>query len=355
MHSEICLDLDELVQEVSRGADVAIAHRGGGARPRCESPGRLGRVAAALVGFSLHPADRAWRRPRAQSGGRAADREARQRHLPGAAVPSDHLGQRRADRIARPAAAIRMPAAQRGARVAGGGAHRRSSAPPIASCSARSRSASGSRSTLRQMQRLEAVGPAHLRRRARLQQPADRGARQYRLPGEGSRRQRASTARSSQRLGYMRTAAERGAKLTDQLLSFSRRQRLEPRALDLNESVIGMRDLLQSTMGGSIHIETKHHVRSVARAGRSDPARAGGPQPRHQCARRHAGRRHPQGGDPRTRRSGRRALPKSPPPAIIVAVSVSDTGTGHDRRCPRQGVRAVLHHQGGRARAPAWA
>jgi CheY-like chemotaxis protein len=67
------------------------------------------------------------------------------------------------------------------------------------------------------------------------------------------------TGSSSLRLGYMRTAAERGAKLTDQLLSFSRRQRLEPRALDLNESVIGMRDLLQSTMGGSIHIETKHH------------------------------------------------------------------------------------------------
>jgi signal transduction histidine kinase len=60
----------------------------------------------------------------------------------------------------------------------------------------------------------------------------------------------------AQRLGYMRTAAERGAKLTDQLLSFSRRQRLEPKALDLNETVAGMRDLLQSTMGGSIRIET---------------------------------------------------------------------------------------------------
>jgi len=63
----------------------------------------------------------------------------------------------------------------------------------------------------------------------------------------------------SQRLSYMRAAAERGAKLTDQLLSFSRRQRLEPRSLDLNEIVAGMRDLLQSTMGGSIHIETRHH------------------------------------------------------------------------------------------------
>ena len=60
-----------------------------------------------------------------------------------------------------------------------------------------------------------------------------------------------------QRLGYMRTAAERGAKLTDQMLSFSRRQRLEPRALDLNEALAGMRELLQSTIGGSIRVETK--------------------------------------------------------------------------------------------------
>jgi len=36
-----------------------------------------------------------------------------------------------------------------------------------------------------------------------------------------------------QRLGYMRSAAQRGAKLTDQLLAFSRRQRLEPKPLDL--------------------------------------------------------------------------------------------------------------------------
>jgi len=59
-----------------------------------------------------------------------------------------------------------------------------------------------------------------------------------------------------QRLGYMRVAAERGAKLTDQMLSFSRRARLAPRSLDLNECVAGMHELLQSTMGGSIRIET---------------------------------------------------------------------------------------------------
>jgi signal transduction histidine kinase len=60
-----------------------------------------------------------------------------------------------------------------------------------------------------------------------------------------------------QRLGHMRVAAERGAKLTDQMLSFSRRQRLEPRTLDLNECVAGMHELLESTMGGSIRIDTR--------------------------------------------------------------------------------------------------
>jgi signal transduction histidine kinase len=60
-----------------------------------------------------------------------------------------------------------------------------------------------------------------------------------------------------QRLGYVRTAAERGAKLTDQMLSFSRRQRLESHPVDLNSTVVGMRDLLQSTMGGTTSIVTR--------------------------------------------------------------------------------------------------
>ncbi|WP_158806984.1 response regulator [Beijerinckia sp. L45] len=58
------------------------------------------------------------------------------------------------------------------------------------------------------------------------------------------------------RLGFMESAAERGAKLTAQLLAFSRRQRLEPKPIDLNASVDGLRDLLQSTMGGAVRIET---------------------------------------------------------------------------------------------------
>ena len=110
--------------------------------------------------------------------------------------------------------------------------------------------------TLRQMQRLEAIGQltsgvAHdfnnlltvilgnvdLVARAAIEAKMDEKTRQ--------------------RLGYMRTAAERGATLTAQLLAFSRRQRLEARPIDLNDTMIGMRDLLQSSMGGSVRLEAR--------------------------------------------------------------------------------------------------
>ncbi|TGE00334.1 response regulator [Methylobacterium nonmethylotrophicum] len=61
--------------------------------------------------------------------------------------------------------------------------------------------------------------------------------------------------RSKRRLDMMRGAAERGARLTAQLLAFSRRQKLEPKPVQLNRTVASMRDLLQSSMGGSIRIE----------------------------------------------------------------------------------------------------
>jgi signal transduction histidine kinase/CheY-like chemotaxis protein len=60
-----------------------------------------------------------------------------------------------------------------------------------------------------------------------------------------------------QRLSHVRLAAERGAKLTSQLLAFSRRQRLEPKPFDVNESLENMHDLLQSTLGGGTVINAK--------------------------------------------------------------------------------------------------
>ena len=54
-----------------------------------------------------------------------------------------------------------------------------------------------------------------------------------------------------------RSAAERGAALTSQLLAFSRRQRLEPRAIDVGAQVRAAIDLLHPTLGFTHTIETR--------------------------------------------------------------------------------------------------
>jgi signal transduction histidine kinase len=66
--------------------------------------------------------------------------------------------------------------------------------------------------------------------------------------------------RSQRRLAMMKGAADRGANLTAQLLAFSRRQRLAPKPVSLNQTVASMRDLLQSSMGGAVRIETTLHA-----------------------------------------------------------------------------------------------
>jgi signal transduction histidine kinase/CheY-like chemotaxis protein len=107
-------------------------------------------------------------------------------------------------------------------------------------------------STLRQMQRLEAVG-----------QLTSGVAHDFNnlltvILGNLNFAQRAisniADEKLLRRLSHMRLAAERGAKLTSQLLAFSRRQRLEPQTIDLNDALASMRDLLQSTLGGSVHV-----------------------------------------------------------------------------------------------------
>lgn len=110
-------------------------------------------------------------------------------------------------------------------------------------------------STLRQMQRLEAVGQltsgvAHDFNNLLTVILGNIGFLEKGVTAAGI------NGMLLQRIGYMRAAAQRGSKLTAQLLSFSRRQRLEPKVVDLAETIASMRDLLQSTLGGSIRIET---------------------------------------------------------------------------------------------------
>ncbi|MDQ0464687.1 signal transduction histidine kinase [Caulobacter ginsengisoli] len=105
---------------------------------------------------------------------------------------------------------------------------------------------------LRQAQRLEAVG--------QLTSGVAHDFNNLLMVVLGNIRQMQKTtadAATLRRLSMMAEAAERGAKLTAQMLAFSRRQKLEPRVVDLNDTVRGMRDLLQSTMGGSTRIETR--------------------------------------------------------------------------------------------------
>lgn len=59
----------------------------------------------------------------------------------------------------------------------------------------------------------------------------------------------------SRHLGTAQGAAKRAAALTQRLLAFSRRQTLDPTAVDINRLIFGLEDLLRRTVGPSVEIE----------------------------------------------------------------------------------------------------
>jgi PAS domain S-box-containing protein len=104
---------------------------------------------------------------------------------------------------------------------------------------------------LRQSQKLEAIGQltsgvAHDFNNLLTGVLGNLELLERRLKSEGSLR----------RLRSARAAAERGARLTHQLLAFSRKQRLAPTPLDLNRLVSEASDLLFRTIGATVRIET---------------------------------------------------------------------------------------------------
>ncbi|HTV79199.1 MAG TPA: response regulator [Steroidobacteraceae bacterium] len=58
-------------------------------------------------------------------------------------------------------------------------------------------------------------------------------------------------------LAQIRRAVEGGRRVARQLLGFSRPQSIEPQALDLNQAVASIRDLLKSSLGGAIQFKTE--------------------------------------------------------------------------------------------------
>jgi PAS domain S-box-containing protein len=55
----------------------------------------------------------------------------------------------------------------------------------------------------------------------------------------------------------IRKAAERGAEMTSRLLAFSRRQALDPKAVDINGLVTSVEGLLRRAVGGPVELETR--------------------------------------------------------------------------------------------------
>jgi CheY-like chemotaxis protein len=71
------------------------------------------------------------------------------------------------------------------------------------------------------------------------------------------------SAESREGLREIKAAAERGARLTRQLLLFSRRQILQPRVLDLNEVVRGFVKMLQRIIGEDIQLQVQLHTSAL--------------------------------------------------------------------------------------------
>ncbi|HYH39821.1 MAG TPA: response regulator [Azospirillum sp.] len=129
-------------------------------------------------------------------------------------------------------------------------------------------------------------------------------------------------------LGLAAAAVERGATLTQHLLAFSRRQRLEPRAVDVGALVRSMAGLLERTLGGTIQI-------AVDTAAGRWPAQVDPTQLEMALLNLSINARDAMsgGGTLTIRTADRRLGPGDPRPVGLepgdyVAVAVADTGTG---------------------------
>jgi PAS domain S-box-containing protein len=135
-------------------------------------------------------------------------------------------------------------------------------------------------------------------------------------------------ARAQARIQMMRQAAERGATLTKQLLAFSRRQKLAPQPVNLNEALESMRGLLQGAIGGSMALELKPGT--ALWPALVDPTQIEMIVLNLAINARDAmdvgGRLTVQTGNVTI--SGARVRPEEPEPGDYVMVAVSDTGSG---------------------------
>jgi len=123
-------------------------------------------------------------------------------------------------------------------------------------------------------------------------------------------------------------AAERGVAQIQRLLGFARRQRLDPRSVDLNRLIAGIKPLLQQTLGPGVNL-------MIAVDDHLAPARVDANQLELAILNLTINARDamPTGGSVRVGLENRRTDRGSPPdlaPGDYVALSITDTGAGMD-------------------------
>ena len=142
----------------------------------------------------------------------------------------------------------------------------------------------------------------------------------------------ANDAWGQQLVGSATRATRRGAELTGKLLAFSRRQLLQPRAVDVGLLLGSLSDMLRRTLDQRIRIEVD--VPQACPMAQADPGQLESALLNIAINARDA---MPEGGTLRFRASARASLPdevrdQPDSPAMagqaFVAISISDTGTG---------------------------
>ena len=127
-------------------------------------------------------------------------------------------------------------------------------------------------------------------------------------------------------------AADRAARQVERLLAFSRRQRLAPEVVDVNALIGGMLDLLESSLGHGVTLETQ--LAPGLPEVRVDPG-----QLENTLINLAINARDAMQGE------GRITLKTDEAGAQAVEITVADTGLRHRAGPARARLRALLHHQ----------
>ena len=143
------------------------------------------------------------------------------------------------------------------------------------------------------------------------------------------------------------TAGERAAALTRKLLSFSRKEIVQPRILDMNALVRDLEGPLRGILGEGLQPRPLAGSGAAAGEGGSGSGGPRDPRSRPQCARGDGPRRRPHRGHRiRANRRGRDGIPPEAGAGTLCAPAPDGHGARHGGRHPPASLRTLFHHQG---------